>query len=173
MMVKIFIWSLQERPWSNITCTAIQKKKSNYKILDIMIISLTKKSFWEFWTPIFYYYLFLCSQSCSDFLVTFSLCTSAGFLVKYLFLPVVPFSFVCDMFELSEFGTLSRGIVGPVGRTSSPNSSCKSLVIASLTSKFFRIKSVWTLFTSKMMNISSFTDSPAAKIDKNVTIPKE
>lgn len=86
--------------------------------------------------------------------------------MEYLFLPITPFSFVCDMLGLFEFGTLSRAIVGPAGRTSSPNSSCKSLVIASLTSKFCGAESVSTLFTSKMMNISSFTDSPTAKLKR-------
>ncbi|KAG6603700.1 Zinc finger CCCH domain-containing protein 21, partial [Cucurbita argyrosperma subsp. sororia] len=58
-------------------------------------------------------------KSCSDFLVPCSFCTSAGLLVEYLILPIIPFNFVYDMLELSD--------VPPAGKTSSPNSSFKSL----------------------------------------------
>jgi hypothetical protein len=103
--------------------------------------------------------------------VTFNLCTTSGLLVEHsnfvgkLFLPVNSSKFKSDSSGHFEFFFLLSVFLCPAKRTSSPNSSCRSLIIA-----FFTSKSVTTLLTPKTINTSSFTECSATINQSNVNM---
>lgn len=118
----------------------------------------------------------LCNQYCNDFLVTFNLCPTSGLLVELsssvnkLFLCVNCLKFKSDARRDSEFVFLLSAFFGPAKRTSSPNSSCSSLIIALFTSKLCVAGSVTALLTPKVINMSSLTECPAKINQSNVNM---
>ena len=106
--------------------------------------------------------------------MTFNLCTTSGLLVEHsnpvgkLFLPVNSSKFKSDSRWHSKFFLLLSVFLCPTKRTSSPNSSCRSLIIAFFTSKLCVAGSVTTLLTPKTINKSSFTECPATINQSNV-----
>lgn len=123
--------------------------------------------------------LLLCSQWFNDSPVTLNLCITTGLLVECLYSFANPFlanlslDFGLKSTEFSLSICLSSAILEPIGRTSSPNSSCKSLVIASFTSNLRLSISALILLVPKMISMSSFTGCPGTTNHFDINMMKE
>lgn len=86
----------------------------------------------------------LCNHCCNDFFVTFSL-----------------WGFTSEVSNSIDESEVVFSCLGPRRRTSSPSSSCSSLITASLTSELLFI---FSLLTPNMIKMSSWTESPAIPV---------